>query len=416
MMKSKRLALSAIAATGASVAALALTAGAADAALLTPCTGSNIAGQGSSLQKTAQISVWNVKFNTNPLGCAAPNPTPTATYTSTGSGAGLTAFGANDPATFDTNYQYVGTDDAPNAAQIANINAASGATNLTIPVTQAAIAIVFNPPANCVPTYTQPLNLEAVMRGASKSWYTLGAPDPACKKIFATRVVRADSSGTTYQLKHYLYARYQGPVLGSLTWQDLQSAANNTTWPGTTIASKAGGTGAPGSGSGGGDEVKTVANTPGTVGYADLATSRANLNFGPSPLHFARIGNSDSGAQSPSTNGESTTVANSNCSTANGAYSKLPSGTGDWSQVYSITKTSTKYPICTLTWDLALTNYTPKYGTAGQAFATTVHDYLKYIVTTASGAGQGDNQIHDYAPLAGDARSNASATVNLITG
>ena len=76
--------------------------GAASAAgkLGTQCSGSNIVGQGSSLQKLAQQTVWDPDFNTTSAtnACSGTQGTkakPTVTYTSTGSGAGLESWGAN---------------------------------------------------------------------------------------------------------------------------------------------------------------------------------------------------------------------------------------------------------------------------------------------------------------------------------
>lgn len=410
MMKPKRLVLTALAAS-ASAAALGLSASPADAALLTKCTGANITGQGSSLQRVAQNNAWGPNFNVSTAGCPGG---PTATYTSTGSGAGLAGFGANDPATFSTANAFVGTDDAPDATQIANINSASGTAALTVPVTQAAIAIVLNPPAGCTVPFVKPAALEAAFRGSNKSWTALGATGSACSGQKITRVVRNDSSGTTYQLKHYLYTLNSGVVTGSSTWADLQAASLNTTWPGAVTRSKSGntpGTVGTGAGSGGGDEVKTVANTPNSIGYVALSDARANLNYNPAlPLKFARIGATTTVAQSPSSNGQSTTTANSNCNTNTGAYGTLPSGTASWADVY-LTDAGGKYPLCTLTFDLALKDYSKRPFPDAKATATTVRDYLKYIAT---GTGQAANANKDYATLPTDARSNAQATIAQI--
>jgi hypothetical protein len=48
-----------------------------------------------------------------------------------------------------------------------------------------------------------------------------------------------------------------------------------TSSPGTVLRSKLGGTGVAGTGSSGVDEAETVANTPGSIGYAALSDARS---------------------------------------------------------------------------------------------------------------------------------------------
>ena len=119
-----------LAAASASLAVAGIGAGTANATLLTACTGSNITGQGSSLQRAAQ-GIWNTQFNVNALGCSVAPNKPTATYTVNSSGTALKAWHSDGTTAFSTSQHFGGTDDAPDATQIANINAsvASGIEN-----------------------------------------------------------------------------------------------------------------------------------------------------------------------------------------------------------------------------------------------------------------------------------------------
>src|ERR1700760_3648838 len=127
--------------SAAAVAALAAP-GAANAALGTQCSGSNITAQGSALQKDAQLNVWNPDFNTSTkskAACAGAKnqgtlEKPTVKYTSTGSGAGLESWGVNKKTPNYATNAFVGTDEPPNAAQTAEIEA-----NETTPVSNAVL-------------------------------------------------------------------------------------------------------------------------------------------------------------------------------------------------------------------------------------------------------------------------------------
>jgi ABC-type phosphate transport system substrate-binding protein len=402
-------------AAASAVAVSALGAGSAQAVT---CSGSSIQGKGSSLQRAAQ-GVWNPQFNVNALGCTSGSPLPTATYTVTSSGDGLKAWHAasTDPL-LDTTQDFIGTDDAPTAAQITSMNSSvatggSGASVLSIPVAQAAIAIVVNPPANCSIVSVTPAKLEDAFNGTDiTTWSGLGATGTGCATSpNITRVVRTDSSGTSYQLKHFLFAT-DGHSMGGLTWADYQDPTRNTQWPGTVLQSKAGGTGAAGTGSGGGDEAKTVANTPGSIGYAALSDARSVYNTTTFPQYkWLNVGTIP---VNPSSNGVTVTKAQSNCPTASsGSYGTLPAATASWSGVYQATSAGV-YPICTLTWDLALTHYNPAFGTAGPGVADTVGHYLGYMVAQAGGQADALATANDYKVLPTDVRTAAIAAVGSI--
>jgi ABC-type phosphate transport system substrate-binding protein len=224
---SARRIVSACILSAAMVAAL-VAPGAASAAgkLGEKCSGSNIEGQGSSLQKLAQQTVWDPQFNISGAGGACngtqgSKAKPTVTYTSTGSGAGLESWGANGHAAdFEASNAWVSTDEPPNSTQISEIEAHGKTETLeTLPVLQGAVAIIVNLPAGCTATSTSPsparlvfnnVTLEKIFRGTITKWSEITeAGDKLSGKTCnaatpITPVVRKDESGTTHIFKKYL--------------------------------------------------------------------------------------------------------------------------------------------------------------------------------------------------------------------
>lgn len=431
-LRTKKVGVLALAATAA-MAVGGIGAGSADASLLTACTGSNIAGEGSSLQRTAQTA-WVSGFNTNTNGgCTVAGRTPRVTYTTNSSGTGLNDWGADGTTAFRTAVDYVGTDDAPTTGQIANINSnLGGASVLTIPVAQAAIAIIVNPPSGCEVRSITPAELESVFRGITTSWGSLSRTNGGCSGTIR-RVVRNDSSGTTYQLKHYLFSQHgaadicSGAGRTTSTWATLQDPTLNTVWPGVCDAKPSTGvtysqSGCPSAcvannGSGGGDEAKTVKALDGSIGYAALSDARGQYTgSGPAADQYEWIPVVSAGSpKDPSSNGLSTTVANSNCTTTARAYgTTLPSATASWSGVY-LTAPSTNYPICTLTFGLAVTDYSTTWGASGQGIATSVHDYFNYINTALGGRADALTAAKDYQDVPSDVATAAATGIASIT-
>jgi ABC-type phosphate transport system substrate-binding protein len=383
-----------------------LGAGTASAAPGCPEKGLTIEGQGSSLQKTAQ-GIWTSGYN----GICTTGPV--AKYTATSSGSALKEWNYDlVRGSINTKIQFLGTDDAPTAGQITNIKStAGGATTEIIPVTQAAIAIVVNPPAECTLTQIKRAELEKVFRGETTTWSGITTASGAGCTGNIKRVVRSDSSGTSYQLKHYLFSVSGSnlPCLTTTTWANLQTPANNTVWPVNTgscssptlspvVKSKASGTGAEGTGSGGGDEVKTVNTTGGSIGYAALADVENNKTGG---THFVEVQNGTSGG-SPTYASPLKATKMSNCEktpyTVPMAAREAGTNTDvDWSGVYPTSTTTINYPICTLTWDVAFKGYS----SAGFAAGTgkVVKDYLSYVVN--EGATGVTGSYYDALPNTG---------------
>jgi len=108
-----------------------------------------------------------------------------------------------------------------------------------------------------------------------------------------------------------------------------------------------------------------------------------------------------------------TTRAASNCTTTgNGSYGTLPTDvSSDWSNVFSTS--TTLYPICALTYDLAFNDYSRgSVFTGGQALATTVHDYFSYVLNSTG--GQSDFAGNDYAILPPDVQLKSINGLPLI--
>ena len=432
MYVKKRRGLLALAAISASVAFAGIGAGGAQATLVSSCTGDSIAGQGSSLQAAAQAS-WTTKFKTNMNGGCTTGPT--VSYTATSSGRCLATWRADGTTPVNTAVHFCGTDDAPTEAQIPNINAGTGASVLSIPVAQAAIAFVVNPPANCTITSATQTTLERAFRLAS-TWADLGATGAGCTAA-VTPVGRADSSGTTYQVKHWFTGVTTTGLTGAgtETWGGPQGTnsyqGTNTVWPGpvTVVKSQSGClmatpcAGGANSGSGGGDEVKTVGTISGSIGYAALADARSVFASGTySSLKWIKV-QSGLTTVDPSSNGVVSTKGTSNCTTSNGSYrtggtsGDLPAAATDsWADVY-LANAGTGYPLCTLTWDTALTNYSAHWGaTTGPSIATSVRDYLHYVVGTLGGQADGLGAESDYQIIPEDVQTKATAGIQLITG
>jgi ABC-type phosphate transport system substrate-binding protein len=159
---SARRAVSACALSAAAVAAL-VAPGASTASLGAQCSGANIGGQGSSLQKLAQ-ELWNPAFNTSAEkhacnGTQGTKATPTISYNPSGSGTGLKSWGVGKVEhKFEATNAFIGTDEAPNPTALAEIE--ENETTITpqavatIPVLQAAVAVIVHLPEGCMATST----------------------------------------------------------------------------------------------------------------------------------------------------------------------------------------------------------------------------------------------------------------------
>ncbi len=247
----------------------------------------SIKGQGSTLQELAQQNIFMPGFDAK----AHTEVGEVSEYQGTGS-AGMAAWGlfSRSEAHFSA-WQYVGTDQPPSPSQRKSMEeAAGGATLLTIPTLQAAVAIVIHLPKGCTAATSDNkkssgrlvldnLTLERIFRGTITKWSeitddgdALTCETEAERESPITRVVSSEGSGTAAILKKYLYEVSEGEeVDGTATWETLAEEGVNTRWPHeeTDLVRGKGENGI----------IAKVAGTYGAIGYANLANAYASTCF-----------------------------------------------------------------------------------------------------------------------------------------
>jgi ABC-type phosphate transport system substrate-binding protein len=395
-------------------------------AMATTCSNTSaIVGQGSSLQAIAQ-NTW------------ASGSLCKVTYNSTSSGSGQNAWHANGtgssvPSTSgDT---YIGTDEPLDQSQLEEVDKAADGKYLTageeqtvvIPVVQAAVAVIDKAPANCEISEITNADLQKVWNGTILEWSGIStakaaAGHPTACNVAITRVVRSDKSGTTYVYKEYLNKINSGALtcvtIGKKNWEELAEPVNNLTWPesctGTTLSKVV-----KAKNSGGGGEVEEVIAQEGSIGYANLGDARKGYKAG---VRWLEVENG-SGTAWPGTGASEPqeTAAKANCSgTSYGTQAELetltgaPAGVDDnWSLVSGLNTKATTYPICTLTYDVALVNY--ELAGYGAGTKTTIGEatkqYLEYVTTSGQSAVASGL---DYDELPSAVKNIAEAEAKLV--
>jgi ABC-type phosphate transport system substrate-binding protein len=423
-VKSVRRLAVACAVCAASVAALA-TPGAASAFTLAPCHGESIDGFGSSLQSIAQKEVWTPEFNVSSVGCPGG---PTVTYKSGSSGEALESWGVGGgSANFSSTNAFTATDQPTNTAQAEEIekNATGGisvgkGTLRTIPVLQAAVAIIVHLPGTCTATSTaapgrlalSSKTLEKIYQGTAVNWSKIfkssegGDEFKNCTKKElkldpVVRVARAEGSGTTATFKKYLHLVTKGAVESGKDWEQLAEEVPNTLWPNESDKVERG---VKGSGI-----VAKVAEVPGSVGYVNLAEARVTAFEPPAggentKFFWVELENNKSAKTyaDPSTDFEVVKKAQANCKETtytNGKKKFPPPHTSeDWNEVTSST-TEKNYTLCGFTYDQAFTHYGDYPGTSEKE-ARTVFDYMNYVLNEGPEGGQAElSKEHDYLAL-----------------
>lgn len=431
-------------------AALALVPGSAGAAFDTAhdaqCeNATTIAGVGASFQRDAQLAWGATLLAPNPGG---PNATgfgyatsanggcgqfavgagQSVTYEPKGSGDGRNAFGASTVAGVsgmrNTAYAFGGADEPPTTAQLAAANqgptagTSDDAVLHTIPVASSAVAVDVKLPAGCTVAETSADRTisRAAVEGAfaAKSGYTQWGQilptisGAGCSTKPVQRVVRLDSSGTTFAFKRYL---------ASINSTDFPSSLGNTAWPNDTGATAV----VRGAANGAGSQLDALNGlADGGIAYADLATSRAKTFdwSGASDTTFWTYQARTTGtAASPALdNTAGATSKGANCATVN--YGTLPSTTQSWANVDG-TNTGSGYPICTLTYALAWQEASkanvgiPAGQTAiSQDQARAVKDYLGFDIKAAG--GQSQLAAAGFQALSPAVRSAAQTGVNAL--
>jgi ABC-type phosphate transport system substrate-binding protein len=366
------------------------------------CSGENITGQGAFLQARAQ-SIWTLSetygFNSSShtLACNGSQGSggkPKVSFTPFGSGFVLHGWGADDGIFHSKGAKFIATDEPPAGpvgevgTQLNYMKKAIGSDVVVAPIAQTAIAIAANPPAlpahpGCSVEYVTAADLEKVFAGRLTNWRQLStASDPKaggdCDQAI-TRVVREETSGVTYQFKHYLHQVNPEPLectgASKKTWAQLQSsrepAQANLVWPRKADCQKGEGpvTVAATVGEGSVGPLSFVKANPGTITYGDLPTAEEAAPKQIVPVHNGLEPVAPAAGENEA-----------NCSAAKYTLpSEWAAGVNvDWSQVYgSDPKVAEKaaYPICTLSWAIAAADSGGVFGTKA---GTTVRDFLLY--------------------------------------
>jgi ABC-type phosphate transport system substrate-binding protein len=446
-----RRGLTACAVSAAALAAMAAP-GVASAKKVTKsvCTGVSISGNGASSEYLAQ-KAWATEFSSagsNPFQCTSGSPT--VTYYKTSSGKGLNSWGAGgslvnpgspdpEPAGFQAGNAFLGAEEAPNTAQVENIESQETSpksvlkTVLTVPVVQEAIAVIVNLPSGCTATSTSNpgrlvLNNETlaeIFAGTKTQWTTItdggdtftGA---SCATTPIQRVVRGDQSGTTNKFKRYLDliksnpAEIPSPYTGE-SWAEIAQGAPNTVWPepagGSVVIQGVGTEKDTG-------EINTIVSTPSSIGYGILADAGETPGLEPSggggattstfwaPIQDNGVKAKGAKYADPAVSGEvnfNTATNGANC--AKTKYTNGPENVkfpptflyDDWSPVTTATKEK-NYPLCGIGYAITLNKYSAFPGTS-PAEVQTVADYFHYVLSTATGGGQTLLEALDYEAL-----------------
>ncbi len=417
--------------TAAAIASLAGP-GTASASLGTQCSGGPITGQGAAVEIVAQ-RVWTSNFNksTDNFACSGKQgskESPVVTYNGTSSGAGLKSWGESGtlsgPVTgFAANNAYVATAEAPNATQVKNItNQESTPTEKTLetlPVAQFSLAVYVNLPTGCTATSApapgrlvlSDATLQGIYAGTITTWGQIAdngdtITGAGCSSDPITAVVRKEKAGTTNVLKKYLYLINKSTLTtasGSETWQQLSEGSTlNIVWPTALSLVKT-------TAEGDNEEAKKVSETPGSIGYSNLAELRETALFsgagnGAGTAKFwveIENGSKGSGTKAkvtyadPSSNGDTGPAASANCKSTgytNGSNPfPPPSVTGLWNEVTTAVPPSTvkekSYTLCNFTYVLAFTTYSLLPSTT-PGEATSVDNFLKFVADKKGGQAE----------------------------
>jgi len=250
-----------------------------------------------------------------------------------------------------------GASDAPMSE--AEMASAKGGAVLHFPTVLGAVVITYNVPELKAPLRLTGEALADIFLGKITKWNDarIASLNPGVKLPSTDVLVvhRSDGSGTTYIFSDYLTAVSEPWKSGPGKGKDLQ-------WP-------------VGLGGKGNDGVAgQVKQTPGAIGYVELAYARQNK------LAYAELKNAAGKFVAPTI--ETTTAA------AAAAAKALPANT-DYRVSIVNAAAADAYPIASFTWIMVYAN---------QPDATKwkkLHDFLHWALTD----GQKDTEALDYAPL-----------------
>jgi ABC-type phosphate transport system substrate-binding protein len=402
----RRSALAAMCACGAS-AVLGLVAMPSSALAVTGETCKETTASGSSLQAEQQ-KIWTatVEGATFTLGKCVTVKNPKIKYTATSSGRGLTEFGAGtkilkpkESGNGEKLDGFIGTDDPPTALQLEEMEAATGTVKSkaeTVPVVSAPIAMIIHlPEEKCTVTagakfkFTNKV-LNELWLGKFAKWSELltkvGLTFTECLQPI-TKMVRSDSSGTSFAFKQYLFTISEEEKTMPNPWAEFVTDAS--TWPAGTGAEKSHG-GAENSGSGG--EVAAVETTPGSVGYVNLANAASGKKFEAYALGKKKFWASVENGLAEGAEPNSGTKGNCPTALPKALPAEATANPPKWASVHLGSPKDEKYPLCTLTYDVGWENYEATnlitaYGSLAMAkeVGNTTTQYFEYM---SFGAGQ----------------------------
>lgn len=391
------------------------------------------------------LDLFDASTNATGVGCAsaALAGSTRVRYSPAGSGAGRRAFGAStavgQAGVRDTRYAFGGADEAPTAAEIAAANqgpttgTGDDAVLHTIPVAQSSVAVVVKLPANCTVAANSTQRsisrtaLAAAFAGTATTWSAVlpsaTLTGTGCSTA-VKRVVRQDSSGTTFAFKNYLR---------SIDAVNFPTSLGNQAWPNEATNPVL-----RGASSGAGSQLDALnANADGGIAYADLATARdrgfdwqTGLNANGDRTFWLYVERSTGAYASPAVNnnvGVTGSQRGSNCATteyANAGGAPLPSTTQSWFDV-TANETTGGYSLCALTFALAwerpsLANVGSLQTALTQDQARAARDYLGFAVEDKNGfggtprAGQSQLAAAGYQKLPEDVRALSSTGVSSL--
>jgi ABC-type phosphate transport system substrate-binding protein len=418
------------------------------------CAGPSIIGEGGSFATAAHVAFNNTFKNIFCNGTPGQG-TINVEYRPNGSGAGVASMKARTVG----GPRFGGTDDPPTPTEVQEMEAGTAATGdegklHVFPIAVGSVVALVNFPNGCTSPETE---LPAANRTPEEDLDTDAVPDDVIRvrftkeqfeKIWAqgasgvpyvtwhdvfsglqntatcgqepiVRVVRFDQSGTSFAFKDYLNA-----INGSRGWKTTFATVApvlTRQWPGATFGARTDCSGSPeGPGAGLADNsddhltsacakgnpelIAKLVATDGSVGYADLATSREKgLSITPeandNDTYWTQVENGSGQFTEPTSNPKAFRtggITGSNCGSA--VFSNVPANSyGSWANTSGVNATA-GWGICTLTYALvfddnaAVWKATPEE----EQKARTVKDYEEAIV---SDTAQGTLPLFDYAVL-----------------
>jgi hypothetical protein len=385
------------------------------------------------------------------------------TFRATGSGSAIDVIGAanandarayNDGSTTVTNVGFAASDDPPTDQQIAwaeqgpPVHPAEGQL-LTIPVAQVAIAPVVRLPDGCqiadqTKRQLSRSQMNLAFEGVSGTWGDIlgtaitgdgsGPTSAQCRAKVPTRVVRFDSSGSTFIFKRYLQAASHATGGDNFDWRDTTEGGTlgNTAWPtGATPIATAGVNGA-------GALLDTLSSkgTDGGIGYSDLATDRQK-SYGWDQSGSTYVANDKSlwmrvqritndNYNSPAiANGQTSTGTNAGAACTTVAYSNQVTTDNLGASWFNTTAipTPTDFPICGLTYQLAWqwgfdtenSRFQAVQAGSTQGEFRAARDFLRYeLGVIRPGVGPSKLAQLGYAKLPADIMATAQAQANKV--